>query len=208
MSVETLASKMEVQARLKPASTAAVEVLAAAQLFLRALEDEDVGVHGHAHREDEGGDAGQRQGDGHELEDGQGEDAVGDEREAGHDARHAVVEQHEGEHEDDADQAREDGLVEEVQAQRGADAAEADLADLQWQRAEAQHGHEVVGLVDREVATDLRLPAEARGVDRRCGLDDAVKDDGEEPVAGVGEAEDLIGVLIEERANRSTSARG
>ena len=63
----------------------------AAQLLLRALEDEDVGVHRHAHREDERGDARERQRHARESEGGVREDPVGDERDARDQPRHAVV---------------------------------------------------------------------------------------------------------------------
>ena len=68
MRLDTFESRIEFQARLKPASTAAGRLLPTPQLFLHPLEDEDVGVDRHAHREHEARDAGQRQRDGHEAE--------------------------------------------------------------------------------------------------------------------------------------------
>ena len=53
MSVDTLESKIEFQARLKPGLDGRGQGLARTQLLLGPLEDEDVGVHGHAHREHE-----------------------------------------------------------------------------------------------------------------------------------------------------------
>jgi hypothetical protein len=56
--VEMFESRMDVQARRKPASMARLERSPGAQLLAHALKDEDVGVHRHAHREQEAGDPG------------------------------------------------------------------------------------------------------------------------------------------------------
>ena len=74
------------------------------------------------------------------------EDPVDDERDARDQPGHAVVDEHEHEDERDADRAREERLGQEVEAERRRDAAEADLADLQRQRAELQDGDERVHL--------------------------------------------------------------
>ena len=57
------------------------------------------------------------------------DERVEDQRDAGDHARQSVVDQHEDEHERDADGAGEDALLQEVEAQRRADLAEADLLD-------------------------------------------------------------------------------
>src|SRR2546425_4354410 len=66
-----------------------------AQLLLDALEDQHVGVDCHADREDETREAGERERDPENLEDGQRDGRVEQEGEAGYDTRDAVVEQHE-----------------------------------------------------------------------------------------------------------------
>ena len=109
MSDDTFESRMEFQARLKPASTAAGRDLPTPQLLLHPLEDEDVRVHGHADREHEARDAGQGQRDRDEPEDRVDDDRVVDEREARDRARQPVVQQHEGDDEQDPDQRRRSG---------------------------------------------------------------------------------------------------
>jgi hypothetical protein len=73
-----------------------------------ALEDEDVGVDGHAHREDEAGQTRQRQGDRDEAEDRQDDDGVVDQRETRHRTGQSVMDEHEQEDEADADDAGQD----------------------------------------------------------------------------------------------------
>ena len=80
--LDTFESRIEFQAREKPASTAALQRLAEPQLLLRPLEDEDVRVDRHADREHEAGDAGQGQRDRDEPEDRQDDERVVDERDA------------------------------------------------------------------------------------------------------------------------------
>ncbi len=62
MIVVRLESKMAEKAREKPREIGAQDVLADGQLLLDPLEDEDVGVDGHADGQDDAGDAGQGQG--------------------------------------------------------------------------------------------------------------------------------------------------
>ena len=79
-----------------------------------------------------------------------------------------VVQQHEDEDEQDADGAGEDALLQEVEPERGADLAEADLAIGQRQRAVLECRDEVVDLGGGETARparDLSLAAEALRVD-------------------------------------------
>ena len=89
MSVDTFESKIEFQARPKPASMAAFSDLPARSSSLRALEDEDVGVDRHAHREHEARDAGERQGHRDRPEQRVVDDGVEHQRDARDDARAA-----------------------------------------------------------------------------------------------------------------------
>ena len=95
MRLDTFESRIEFQARLKPGLDRGRQRLAEAQLLLHPLEDEDVGVDRHAHREDEAGDAGQGQRDRDEPEDREDDERVVDEREARDEARQPVVDEHE-----------------------------------------------------------------------------------------------------------------
>ena len=61
MRLDTFESRIEFQARLKPGLDGRRQRLAEAQLLLHPLEDQDVGVDRHAHREHEARDAGQGQ---------------------------------------------------------------------------------------------------------------------------------------------------
>ena len=89
--LDTFESRIEFQARAKPASIGCRQALAEAQLFLGPLEDQDVGVDRHAHREHEARDAGEGERDRDEPEDRQDDQRVVDERDAGDDARQPVV---------------------------------------------------------------------------------------------------------------------
>ena len=102
------------QARLKPASIAGTERLAGPDLLLHALEDEDVGVDGHADAEDERRHAGQRQRHADDPEDGVDHQRVEDERDRGEHARQAVVGDHEEEDEQQADAAGDERLDQEA----------------------------------------------------------------------------------------------
>ena len=93
--LDTFESRIEFQARPKPASTAGGQRLADPHLLLHPLEDQDVGVDRHADREDEAGDAGEGQRHRDEPEDRQHDERVVDQREARDDARQPVVDQHE-----------------------------------------------------------------------------------------------------------------
>ena len=61
MRLDTFESRIEFQARLKPGLDRRRQRLADAQLLLHPLEDQDVGVDRHAHREHEARDAGEGQ---------------------------------------------------------------------------------------------------------------------------------------------------
>ena len=82
MRLDTFESRMEFHARLKPGLDRGGQRLADAQLLLHPLEDQDVGVDRHAHREHEARDAGERQRHRHEPEDRDDHERVVDEGEA------------------------------------------------------------------------------------------------------------------------------
>ena len=85
---------------VEPGLDRRAEGLAGADLLLHPLEDEDVRVDRHADREDEGGDAGQRQRDVDDPEDRVDDERVEDQRDRRQHARQAVV----GDHEDEDEQ--------------------------------------------------------------------------------------------------------
>src|SRR5438132_1056689 len=71
---------------------------ARAHLFLEPFEDQNVGVDRHAYREDEPGDAGQRERDGYDFEHCENRTGVEEQREAREEPWHAVVDDHEQHH--------------------------------------------------------------------------------------------------------------
>src|SRR5437870_10942092 len=71
------------------------ERAAGTQLFLDTFEDQHVGVDRHTDREDEAGETRECQRDAEELEDGQRDAGIEEQRDAGHNTRQPVVEEHE-----------------------------------------------------------------------------------------------------------------
>ena len=152
MRLDTFESRMEFQARLKPASTAAGSDLPTrSSSFIRskirmlastAMPTEStkpamparVRVTGMSRKI------------------AYDHDRVVDEREGRDDARQPVVQDHEGHDQGDADEAGQQGLVEELLAERGRDLLARDLRDRERQRAELEDGDELVGLLGREAA--------------------------------------------------------
>ena len=95
MSDATCVSSIVRNTRSKPFFTAARTPRCAAELLLDPLENQHVGVHPHADRQDEAGDAGQRHGRpevGHQAEQ---DDQVEHHGDDGVDARQLVVDEHE-----------------------------------------------------------------------------------------------------------------
>ena len=120
MSVDTFESKIEFQARSKPASMAAGRVLPARSSSLVRSKMRMLASTAMPTESTKRGDTRQRQGHRDGPEQGVVDERVEDQCDTGDDARQPVVDEHEGEHEADADEAREHGLGEEAQAERGA----------------------------------------------------------------------------------------
>ncbi len=91
MKVVRFESKIAVKAFSYPASIAARRVLPGGQFLADAFVDQDVGVHGHRERQDDAGDAGQREGSLERRQDGQQEEQAEDQRNVGDRAAGAVV---------------------------------------------------------------------------------------------------------------------
>ena len=109
--------------------------LARAQFFLDALEDNDVGIHRHADRQDDACDARQGQVDADDAEYQRLNDDVEAQREAGHEARHAVNDDHKQAHQDQADQAGHQAGAHCVRTQLRADRAQLGLLQAERQLA-------------------------------------------------------------------------
>ena len=91
---------------------------ARAYLLLDALEDDDVRVGGDGQRQHEARDARERQRHRDQLDQREEVDAVDDQRADGDQAEHAVEDQQEQGDDDEADDARDEALVERLLAQR------------------------------------------------------------------------------------------
>jgi len=92
---------------------------AAAKLFLHALEDEDVGVHGHADSDHETGDTGSCERDWQPLEDRKHEHGVDGQGTGRHEARQAVPDDEEQADDDESHDAGEDAAVNSFLAKVG-----------------------------------------------------------------------------------------
>ena len=133
MMLDMFESKIEFQARLKPASIAATAVLPERSSSLVRSKMRMLASTAMPTESTKAADPRKRQRHGYEPEYRVRDERVEDQGDAGDRTRQSVVDEHEDEHQRDADGAREDRLLQEVQAQRRADLAEADLLDRQRQ---------------------------------------------------------------------------
>jgi hypothetical protein len=172
--------------------------LGRAQLLADALEDDHVGVHGHAHGEHDARDAGQRERRFEHRHDAREQQQVGEQRAARVDAREPVVADGEHHHHDQAEDRGAHSPGDRVRAQRRPHGAL--LFDLHGNRQGAgpQHHRQVRRLLRREATLDLSARPDARADDRRA-VDPLVEHD-REPLADVGAgevAEDLRPLDVE-----------
>ena len=100
--------------------------VAASDLLLYSLEDDDVGVRSDADRQDQAGHSRQRQRDRDQLHQREEEDGVDEQAERRNDAEEAVVDDQEEDDQDQADEAGLQALVERLLAERRRDRALAD----------------------------------------------------------------------------------
>ena len=138
----------------KPFSIAALRGPAVAQLLADALEDEHVRVDRHADRQDEAGDAGQRQRRLEERHRRREQEGVQDEREDRVPAGAPVVDDHRDEDEQRSGDGGRDALADRVEPERRADGPLLEVRQARRQRARAQDERQVVGLLRRERALD------------------------------------------------------
>src|SRR5450759_1697535 len=152
--------------------------LAVVHLLADALEDQDVRIDGHADRQDEARDAGQRERRvdvGHRTEEDQ---RVQDEREDRVEPREAVVEGDPDEAADHADDRGEDTFLDGVEAERRPHGAFLENDHLGRKRARTEHEREGVCLLRGEVPLDDAALLDL-AVDVRRGLDALVEHDRE-----------------------------
>src|SRR6185436_4103209 len=144
-------------------------------LFLPdSLVDEDVGVDRHADRQDDAGNAGQRQRGVEERHDGHQVDQVQDHRDDRDESRGPVVQHHEHRDREDRDAARQEAAADGVFAQRRADerlgfrlaGAARDGADGGGEAAAPEDDRELLGVVLVLRAGDLAAAVEGGRLDR------------------------------------------
>ena len=150
---------------------------AAADLLLDALEDHDVRVGGHPQRQDQAGDAGQREDDRDRLDQREEVDAVDRQRDDGDDAEDAVEDQQEQRDDDEARDARGEALVERLAAERRGHLRARDELELDRQRAGLQDVRELLRGLDREAALDLRAGAPVDAVGVAAEVDERRRDE-------------------------------
>src|ERR1017187_8881393 len=145
---------------------------AVAQFFADTLIDQHVGVHGDADRQNNAGDAGQRQrGAQHRQQRGQ-QDHVRQQHDVGYQTEDVVVQRHEYEYRQHAELECPYTLVDILLAQARADRALLNHIDRGRQRSGTQQQRQIARLGDRE-SRDLKLrpeyTANGRDVDYRFG---------------------------------------
>ncbi len=158
--------------------------LAQAELLANALEDQDVRVHGHADREHDAGDAGERE---RRAEGGHGrqqDQHVEDERDVGDEPRDPIVDDHEQHDGGGARHHREHALTDRVGPERGPHRALLEDPHRRRQGAGPEHDGQVARLVDRKLSGDDGSPAGDALVDARRRVEVAVQDD-RQPAADV-----------------------
>lgn len=162
-----------------PAGPAAARVL-----LPGTLEHQHVRVHGHADRQHETGETGQRQRRAEGGETGVGDQAVAEQGHDGEQAHEAVDDDDEQRREGGADHGRPGAGADGLGAQRRADGPLLHRLHRHRQRAAVHEQRELLRLVAGEGTGDLRGPARDartarhRRVDLRRGDDLVVEDDG------------------------------
>ena len=186
IAVTTFASTIVAKPFRYPCAMAARTDLSGAHLFLDAFEDDDVRVGRDPEGQHEAREARQRQRD-VEDEDGRVEER-GVDREAGDrdQTEEAVEDEQEDRDEDQTCDRRAPGLLERILAERCGDVGAIERLELDRQGTGLEHERDVLRLLQRVEALDLRASAadsarQARigEVDLREGLDLAVEDDRE-----------------------------
>ncbi len=157
------------------------------RLLLDSLEDDDVRVGGDSDRQDQAGEARQRQHDAEEQDRAVHQGRVDREADDRDDAEEAVEDQQEDRDDEQADDRGVPGLAERVLAERGRDVGARDGLELHGQRAGLEHEREVVRLGLRTAmpvicgaaAGRVDPVAVLRVVDRRERVELVVEDDRE-----------------------------
>src|SRR5436189_289090 len=141
-----------------------------AQLFADALEYQYVRVDGHPQREDDAGEAGQRERGVEVRHHAEQDDEVQEERDDSVDAGALVVHDQRRDKDQESDHRRGHALANGVASERRTDRTLFELRERRRKRSAAQHEREVVGLLRREAAFDDALAGDLT-------LDDRIRDD-------------------------------
>jgi hypothetical protein len=133
-----------------------------ARLLACALVDEDVGVDGHAQRQQDAGDTGKGKRRPEQRQAGERQGQVCDQSDRGKDAEQAVGRDDEPDHKCEAGSDCKEPGFDRVGAQTGPDRAFLDDGQCSRQCAGPQQHGEVIRVLDGEVAADLPLAADYR----------------------------------------------
>ena len=155
------------------------EPLAAAQLLLDTFVDDDVGIDGHTHRQDDTRDTRQRQHGAERHQDAHQQEDVGQQGDVGHPACGLVEQAHVEQHEDEGDHERKHTRVDRLLTQRGAHDGILDDLGRSGNLTRVEYVGKVFRLLNREVARDLRGTLVDLGVHAGCGIYVPVEDDGD-----------------------------
>ncbi len=158
---------------------AGLQGLAGMELLPHAFIDQHVGVHRHAHRQDDTGDARQGEGGAEQGQHPQKEDDVDHQGVVGHQPGEAVVEDHEAHHQEGADEAGGEALLDGVGPQGGAHGDVLDDLDGGRQGPGPQDNGQVGGFLGGIGPGDLGLAAADALLDHRRRAHHAVQDDGQ-----------------------------
>src|SRR5581483_9865427 len=172
----------------------AAQRLAFARFLADAFEDQHVRVDGHANRQHDARDAGQRERGADRAHDAHEDDDIQDERDVRDGAGEEIVNDHEAGDRDDADDAGLDAAVDRVFAEGGIDVAFVDDLERSLERV-LQHVGDVERLLLGIAAFNDAAAAGNFTADYRRGLEFTVEDDGELPA-------DVVAGQIGERGRR------
>ena len=155
------------------------KALAAAELLFDTLVDDDVGIDSHTHRQHDTRDTRQGQHGAERHEHAHQQEDIGQQRDVGHPACGLVEQPHVEQDEDKGDHERHHTGVDRLLAQRRTYDRILDDLGGSGNLTRVEHVGKVLGLLDGEIAGDLRLALVDLRVDAGSRVDITVEDDGD-----------------------------
>ena len=155
------------------------KTLAAAKLLLDTFVDDHVRIDGHTHRQHDTRDTRKGQHGAERHQNAHQQEDVREQRDVGHPARRLVEQTHVEQHEDEGDHERDHTGVDRLLAQRRTYDRILDDLGRSGNLTRIEHVGQVLGLLDGEIAGDLRLSLVDLRVDAGSRIDVAVENDGD-----------------------------